>query len=217
MISYPPPPWTLKGDAWQALQLVDIERVRSLIPPSVNIVSLFPGKTVGGIGIVRYGAGSTMEYNELVVVAALTYYQGQIGAWISHIYVDSPASVAGGREIWGLPKELAHFTWETENEQQKIAVHQEETLLCVLRAGPEFPLWRSPLILPNLRLRPSDQTLLFFQAQVTAHLKFASLDVVVPPESPFADLRIDQPLFGFGGRNFEMAIAAATPLDFPEN
>jgi acetoacetate decarboxylase len=25
--------------------------------------------------------------------------------------VDNPDSVAGGREIWGLPKELAEFSW----------------------------------------------------------------------------------------------------------
>jgi acetoacetate decarboxylase len=53
-----------------------------------------------------------LEYSELIVIAGLVRYSGQIGGWVSHIYVDNADSVAGGRNIWGLPKELAEFIWE---------------------------------------------------------------------------------------------------------
>jgi acetoacetate decarboxylase len=45
-----------------------------------------------------------LEYNELIIIAAVLGYKGKFGAWISHIYVDNPDSVAGGREIWGYLK-----------------------------------------------------------------------------------------------------------------
>ena len=34
---------------------------------------------------------------------------------ITDIWVDSPASVAGGRELWGIPKELCDFSMESEH------------------------------------------------------------------------------------------------------
>src|SRR5919199_4290949 len=109
---YPAPPWTLQGYALQTLQLIDVERVRPLIPPEFDIVSVLPGKTIGGVYLSYYGSGSVLEYSELIVAAGMVRYSGKIGGWISHIYVDNPDSVAGGRNIWGLPKELAEFTWE---------------------------------------------------------------------------------------------------------
>jgi hypothetical protein len=81
------------------------------MPVGARSVSFWPGKTVGGIYVARYGAGSTLEYSELIVFSALARMAGRVGGWISHIYVDSEASVAGGQKIWGLPKERARFDW----------------------------------------------------------------------------------------------------------
>ncbi|HEY9821570.1 MAG TPA: acetoacetate decarboxylase family protein, partial [Candidatus Sericytochromatia bacterium] len=105
-MTYPPAPWTLQGYAIQSLQLIDIERVRPLIPTEFEIISVLPGKTVGGVYLSYYGSGSVLEYSELIVAAGMVRYSGKIGGWVSHIYVDNADSVAGGREIWGLPKEL---------------------------------------------------------------------------------------------------------------
>lgn len=111
-MTHPPAPWTLQGYAIQSAHLLDIERVRPYIPQEFGIIQVLPGKTVGGVYLSHYGSGSVLEYSELIVVAGLVSYSGKFGGWISHIYVDNPDSVAGGREIWGLPKELAEFTWK---------------------------------------------------------------------------------------------------------
>lgn len=68
-----------------------------------------PGWTFGGVYCAHYGAGSTLEYLELIVIPGLVRRGHRLGAWISHIYVDDAQSVAGGRSIWALPKELAEF------------------------------------------------------------------------------------------------------------
>ena len=47
--------------------------------------------------------GGTLAYHELIVFSHATTR----GMVISHIYVDAEQSMHGGREIWGLPKELA--------------------------------------------------------------------------------------------------------------
>lgn len=127
-MTYPPAPWHLKGYAVQTLNLLDMKTSRPFIPPELEIVSILPGKTLGGVYLSVYESGSLLQYNELIVVAGLVRYQDRIGSWISHIYVDSEESVAGGRNIWGLPKEMAEFTWEDE----QIVVKQSDSLLCRL-------------------------------------------------------------------------------------
>jgi hypothetical protein len=61
--------------------------------------------------LAQYRQSPVGEYREIIVAPALLRWQGRIGAWISHIVVDSEASMIAGRSIWGLPKELASIRW----------------------------------------------------------------------------------------------------------
>src|SRR5215813_13155259 len=51
--------------------------------------------------------GGTLAYHELIVFRPACV--------VAHIYVDSPESMRGGREIWKLPKQLADFTWSRDH------------------------------------------------------------------------------------------------------
>ncbi len=195
-MAYPQAPWTLLGSAIQTLNLVDIERSRPLIPPELDIISVWPGKTFGGVYAASYSLGSVLEYNELIIVAGLVSYSGRFGAWISHIYVDNPDSLAGGREIWGLPKELAEFTWDRSNPHPTISVSQGNKQLCNLSCNEAiFPIsipWELPLVgtvFSNL-----GTNLLFFKGDFHARPELVSGNLNVPLESPFANLGLGQPL-----------------------
>ena len=186
-MSYPQAPWTLQGYAYQTLQLLECDRVRPLIPSELNLVSVFPGQTIGGVYLSNYGAGSVLEYSELIVVAALVSYGGKIGGWVSHIYVDNPDSVAGGREIWGLPKEMAEFTWT----DRSVTVKQGDRLLCQLKYN-----WQSfglPIPLGASSFSSLGSNLLLFPAQLNARLSLVSSQLEIPLESPFGGLNIGQP------------------------
>ncbi len=153
-MTYPQAPWKLKGHGFLALHWVDIDRVRPFIPQHLQIFSFFPGKTLGGVFIGSYEDGSTLRYSELIAVPALIHYQGKIGTWISHIYVDNPDSVAGGRAIWGLPKEMAQFEWETPSS---VTVQQGDRPLCNFRShwnlsGIEHPIQVPAFSLLNSQL-----------------------------------------------------------------
>jgi acetoacetate decarboxylase len=74
-MSYPQAPWILQGYAFQTLQLLDIERVRPFIPAELDIISVFPGKTLGGVYLSRYSAGSVLEYSELIVISGFHSYK----------------------------------------------------------------------------------------------------------------------------------------------
>lgn len=189
-MAYPQAPWTLQGYAFQTLQLLDINRVRSLIPSELEIISVWPGHTVGGVYLSYYGSGSVLEYSELIVIAALVGYKGKFGGWVSHIYVDNPDSVAGGREIWGLPKELAEFTWE-KGAQERVEVRQGNRILCGFSYNRQGFGWRQWLGASGFSTNGSN--LLLFPAELESQLGLVSSKLEVPVESPFASLALGQP------------------------
>jgi len=202
---YPPAPWTLKGHSLQTLGFVDIAKARPLVPAELDIVSVLPGKTLGGVYVAHYGEQSTLVYNELIVVAALTRYGGKVGSWISHIYVDNPDSVAGGREIWGLPKELAQFTWEQSNHGG-VTVQQGEQPLCTLQSAWTLPLWRQGLAVNSFSaLR---ENLLQFRGQTAAKLAVVGASLEVPADSPLVSLEMTRPLVAVKSTKLELVAGA---------
>ena len=142
---YPPPPWTLCGDAIVAVQLVTIRQVRAAIPSPLRIVPVLPGRTLSVIALLRYGHGSTLEYHEAIVAPALVTTRARVGSWISHIYVDSEASMCGGRAMWNLPKQLAKFSWDSDTRVRIDAAELSIDVAISARSMTSIPL---PIIAP---------------------------------------------------------------------
>ena len=197
---YPPSPWPLQGYALQTVQLIDVARVRSLIPSEFDIIPVLPGKTLGGVYLSYYGSGSVLEYSELIVVAGIVRYSGRIGGWVSHIYVDNADSVAGGRELWGLPKELAEFTWEKSTHaaseyENCVTVRQGEQTLCHL--GYNQPSFGLQIPFSGDVLSTRSDSILLFNGKFEARVGLVSSKLQVPLESPFGSLDLDQPWLTF--------------------
>ena len=178
---YPPAPWSLSGDAMAIVRLVDIKEARRYVPASAKIVRVWRGKTLGGIVLARYDAGSTLHYNELIVFCGLVRCGLRLGAWISHIYVDNQASMAGGREIWGLPKEIAEFDF-TNGVQ---VLHDSHVWLRLARriGRLKMPL---PLVLPAWGIINGRPTSFAGRGRGLVGLGYAGWEVA--PEAPFAEI-----------------------------
>lgn len=183
-MAYPPAPWRLQGHAVCSFHLLDISRVMASALPELPVVAVLPGKTLGGICLATYGAGSVLEYHELIVISALVRNRRRLGAWISHIYVDSASSVAGGREIWGLPKQRAEFTWD--NSLGSTVVRQGERTLCTLKPARRRSLGRLPAFIPAFSQRGAE--LVWFKGTGTAQLGLARGTFDVSSSSPFSTL-----------------------------
>ncbi|MBU7585769.1 MAG: acetoacetate decarboxylase family protein [Nostoc sp. TH1S01] len=203
-MSYPATPWMLQGKAIASLHLVNINQVRSLIPTEFQVFSVWPGKTLGCVYLADYREGSVLEYSELIVAPAVVSYQNQIGAWISHIYVDNADSVAGGREIWGLPKELADFTWE---DDKRVTARQGDRNLCTLNYTQQSLAWRQRLTGSAFSVQGVE--LLKFSAECEARLGLISSQLDVPSESPFAGISLGQPFLT--GRAEQMKLKVVHP------
>lgn len=219
-MSYPPPPWRLQGYALQTLQLIDVNKVRPLIPSEFNIISVFPGKTLGGVYLSHYGSGSVLEYSELIVVAGIVSYSGKIGGWISNIYVDNPDSVAGGREIWELPKELANFTWERDipvdsTYEKQVIVRQGEKILCSLsynqlKFGLQLPF--SGDIFSSL-----SDSILLFKGELESRVGIVASKLQVPVESSFVSMGLEQPWLTFYCDRLRLLVSASQVVGLRKN
>lgn len=206
-MAYPAAPWTLYGHALLTVNLLDRDRVRSLVPPEFDIISVFPGKTLGGVYLSQYTADSLLQYSELIVAAALVSHAGKMGAWVSHIYVDNPDSVAGGREIWGLPKQLADFHWQF-GKQSEVTVRQGEQTLCRLTYGSPFSLWKQ--FFAGNSFSTLANNVLFFQAEAELRPGLVSAHLEVPPSSPVADLKFEQPWLTVQAQELRLQVHAPT-------
>jgi len=103
-VSYPAAPWNMVGSLWLTLFKVR-EDVDDLRPAGVY-----------GAAFVSYEEGSPLTYSEFLVARPISTDKDGRRVSITDIWVDSPASVAGGRELWAIPKGLADFTLESEHK-----------------------------------------------------------------------------------------------------
>lgn len=100
---YPAPPWHLAGQQWLSLFRLreDVDERR---PAGVYAAAW-----------VAYQEPSVLTYGELLVARPVRRGEATPGrrrVTVTDIWVDSPASLAGGRELWAIPKGLCDLTHE---------------------------------------------------------------------------------------------------------
>ena len=100
-LTYPDAPWPMVGSLW-----VSLFRLKH------GVDELRPAGFYGA-AFVSYEEGSPLTYSELLVARPIRTGGRTRPVSITDIWVDSPASVAGGRELWAIPKDLADFTLES--------------------------------------------------------------------------------------------------------
>lgn len=98
---YPAAPWDMVGQLYLSLFRVP-EQVDELRPAGVY-----------GAAFVSYEEPSPLTYSELLVARPVRGGEHGRRVTITDIWVDSAASVAGGRELWAIPKGLCDFAMES--------------------------------------------------------------------------------------------------------
>jgi acetoacetate decarboxylase len=89
---FPSPPWHLEAELW--LSVFVLRSAAADRPAGVY-----------GVAFVDYTDGGVLTYHELLVARLHDLRARQVR--ITDIWVDSPTSLAGGRALWAIPKELA--------------------------------------------------------------------------------------------------------------
>jgi hypothetical protein len=208
--AYPPAPWQLGGWGVATFGLVDAKAAAAFVPSGVHVVHVGGGKTLGGLFFLAYERG-TLVYHELNIVAGLVRVGSRFAFYLPRLYVDSEASLAGGRDIWGVPKELATFDVSHEIGLTTIAVHQGSRELWRLRCGVATRGLRVPLPMPSFGVR-GDQ-FLFFTGALAARLSLVRAEIRMPADGEFAALALDRPRRAVRCENLSLMVPV--PLAVP--
>ena len=206
-------PWRLRarGSVLVTLHPVRMERARALVPPGLPIVPFLPGRTLGGLFLAEYGPGSDLEYRELIVSAATVWYRGHPCAWVTHLFVDSSASVEGGRALLGAPKRLARFSPGGGGEDSA-AVGTADRPVCRVAGGRPLWLWRQRVRLAALHRDvrdPSGATLSVHGNELRGRWGLTRAAVEIPEGSPLRELGFGEPLLSLCGREVEAVLGGA--------
>jgi len=124
--AYPPAPWSF-SNARVLYQptLVRTSAARAVTPrDGLTLLSLF-GYTLGGVFVVDWTDSPVGPYREVAVLSGLVARGLSIGAWASHIVVTTPASVGGGRAVFGLPTVLGSVDFKAGEESDGEAWRRE--------------------------------------------------------------------------------------------
>ena len=228
-------PWHLRtrGIVLVTLHAVNVERAREWVPPDYRILQFWPGKTLGGLWVAEYGPGSDLEYKELIASCATVWYRGRPALWATHLYVDNPKSVQGGRELLGAPKHFARFSRvkEDKGEQHRMTVGDEGVPICRFRYNRAFWLWRQRVRLPALHRDVRDvsgNTIVAHGNAIHGRIGLLRARVEIPAQSPLAPLGLGAPGFSFGMREVTATLGGAPflpirmeslspPADPPQN
>jgi hypothetical protein len=194
---YPPEPWDLRGQLYGSVFGVPLADVPVHLPPGCRPVRIGRYGVVGAVW-VDYEPGGVLSYRELMTTL-LVRRGWRLLPTITHIWVDSEPSRAGGRALWGIPKELASF----EFAAGRFAARDEKGALAVGTS-------RRRLSLPGrLPVRFAVVQELARRAKVSpvrsrARVELAAASFTADPAGPLAFLAGRRPLASFALRDFRM-------------
>ena len=212
LLQHPPPmPWRLRahGVTLITLHKVDVDRARAWVPPEYPILQFWPGKTIGGLWAAKYGPGSDLQYNELIAACATVWYRGRPAPWATHLYVDNPLSVRGGRELIGAPKHLAPFTSDT-SARTRITIGDPQRPICRISYGRQLWVCRMGVRLPALHLDFRNPGRVSVHGnEVRGRIGLTHANVEIPEDSPLRALGLGRPLVSVCGRELEAVFGGA--------
>jgi hypothetical protein len=200
-VDFPPEPWQLVGQLHGSAFLVPYREIPVDLPPGCTPIRLGRLAIVGAVW-VSYEPGGMMQYSELMTV--LMVRQGlKILPTITHIWVDSVASRNGGRALWGIPKQLAEFSFDGNG----FAARDDDGPLA---ASTVRAVWASPgrwpVAFQLVQWLGGKAKLTPVHSKAGVSLSRATFDA--DPTGPLAFLSERSPFLSFSLRDFQMSFGS---------
>ncbi|GGV63219.1 MULTISPECIES: acetoacetate decarboxylase family protein [Streptomyces] len=217
-VPYPPEPWHLCGDMHAALWLLP----GSVLPPWTVPEEVRPLSVGGRRALVTfwvdYRADGDLAYRELLITLVVRHGR-TVAATAVQAWVDDERSMAGGRRLWAIPKQLADLRFETPvgSGHRRAALHARVT---PRRAGRREPaatalcreLLRLPVRLPlraHLLQRRDDGTTCRVPLHVVGRPSWTRVRWRVDPHGPLGYLSGRKPVAAVSLRDFRFTVGAA--------
>ncbi|WP_108666407.1 acetoacetate decarboxylase family protein [Euzebya rosea] len=203
MTGYPAEPWDLRGTGAITMWHVDHDRL-PVLPKGTRPLTV-AGRAVVATAFVRYDERGLMGYHELL--AAVVVRHGLRPALsITDIWVDSEVSMAGGRGLWGIPKQMATFdigyrSWSASTADGLAAAAAVEPA-----GGPDV---RLPFPLPGRVVQTLDGRTVASRIRAGGRVRRTRSTWEVPPAGPLGWLSGASPVVHIGAPDFAMTFGSA--------
>ena len=196
-----PAPWTLHGKGY-----IFLYRFRkSFVEKSGNVPEFLKGRFAGGFGsvmLVDYESSDAGPYGELLFIPGRFRFGGKKLDTISRIYVSTEESVVNGRANWGIPKEMADFSFSPladGGEKVAVSVNGRTAAEFTLKGRkPAFPVSTKLLPFPLVQQEQGRYCFTDFFGKGTGHpakLTACRIDPELFPDvslcRPIAVIRVD--------------------------
>ncbi|GAA1975815.1 acetoacetate decarboxylase family protein [Amycolatopsis minnesotensis] len=198
MTGYPPEPWHLAGQAYVSVWRVPTEDLPALPTGAEPVILGSRAQVV--TAWIDYQDPGQLSYHELLSTVAV---RGRgAAASITEIWVDSEVSLAGGRALWGIPKDLAALDFRHGSTFTATAATGDDwiaTAAFTRRLGAPFPVPSRFEVVQTLdgRLKRSPVT-----SKARPHL--ARADWAVNPGGPLGYLTGHRPVANLHLRDFTL-------------
>ncbi|WP_326834024.1 acetoacetate decarboxylase family protein [Amycolatopsis rhabdoformis] len=205
MTAYPPEPWHLAGQAHVSVWLLPAGSLPAM-PDHIEPV-IVGAHAVVVTAWVDYRPPGQLSYHELLAAVAV---RGGLGASILDIWVDSEVSLRGGRELWGIPKDLATLEFTDDRSsatgREFKALGEDDWI-----AGAAFARRAGlPLALPA-RFQVAqmlDERLVRSPVAARAKLHAAAADWSINPDGPLGYLAGRRPIVSAVLRDFTLVFGS---------
>lgn len=192
--AYPPEPWHLHGHALVGVWLLPRRATPAPHSPRTRTISIL-GRAVVAAAWFAYTEPSPLTYNE--VMSTVLVRDGWVPrVSITRIWVDSPASMAGGRELWAIPKALADFESGGSGHYGSPGLGR-----CEVRRRRPLPV-RIPLAFTTAQDR--DGALVVAPVRGSARLGLARARWTFAPDGPLGFLAGRRPLLALSLHPFRL-------------
>lgn len=206
-----PAPWTLTGKGY----ILVYRFPKTFVEEKANLPGFLKGHFAGGFGtlmLVDYHTSNAGPYGELLIIPGKFKHEGKKLNTISKIYVSTVASVENGKKNWGIPKELADFSFQNTGPcAEKVSVYAAEDIIgeFTLKFGKfAFPVNTKLLPFPLVQHHEGKYYYTTFQGKGTG--KFAKLEDIRINPRLFPDVSGFQPLIAIKVDPFTITFPAAT-------
>lgn len=132
------------------------DKLAEVLPAGTTPVAI-GGRALVSVAFVFYEPGGVLAYNELLA-AVLTRAGLRRRVTLPNIWVDTEASLAGGRELWNIPKGLGRFERRVSGRSTHVQMERDDRPVASLDArdlGPLRPGWQAASLVTAQRLEGS--------------------------------------------------------------
>ncbi|PGH47575.1 acetoacetate decarboxylase family protein [Streptomyces sp. Ru87] len=200
-VDFPPEPWHLTGDMVVSLWRVppdDLPRWR--LPPTARPLIVRRRCTLLTFW-VDYRPDGVLAYREFLIALAVRHERRLMGSTVA-AWVDDERALAGGRALWGIPKQLGELTLRTGRggTQGRLAAEGVPAVSVGFRDGPRLPC-RLRARAQLVQQRP-DGTTCRVPVRISGRPSAGRARTAAEPSSPLSFLNDHRPRLSIAVRGF---------------